>query len=340
MNEKTKIDVKHPRLNDEFFGFKYYEEFFLNLLKKKKLSNAYIFHGIKGIGKATFAYRLSRCILNNNEELEKDNSLYISKDHNVFKSVAELYHPDIKVIEPENEKNKINLDQIKGLDKITYGTALESEYKIIIIDALDNFTTKNSYSTLLKLLEDCPRNSIFFLISHSISRIPKTILSRCQKIYFKPISNELLRSWFENSKLIEKKNIDFLINLSNGSLGRALSIINNNEYFDIYNQMDETIRNGNDITLDQINKSFSLFNVNLKLDEFVLIIQIVLKNYIKDLLAKKYLKNSSILKVYMSLFFEINKRINNFKLYNLDVYQTLNTIKYIFIKHSDDLKKI
>ena len=83
-----------------------------------------------------------------------------------------------------------------------------------------------------------------------------------------------------------------------------------------------------------------LFNVNLKLDEFVLIIQIVLKNYIKDLLAKKYLKNSSILKVYMSLFFEINKRINNFKLYNLDVYQTLNTIKYIFIKHSDDLKKI
>ena len=42
----------------------------------------------------------------------------------------------------------------------------------------------------------------------------------------------------------------------------------------------------------------------------------------------------------MSLFFEINKRINNFKLYNLDVYQTLNTIKYIFIKHSDDLKKI
>ena len=104
--------------------------------------------------------------------------------------------------------------------------------------------------------------------------------------------------------------------------------------------MDETIRNGNDITLDQINKSFSLFNVNLKLDEFVLIIQIVLKNYIKDLLAKKYLKNSSILKVYMSLFFEINKRINNFKLYNLDVYQTLNTIKYIFIKHSDDLKKI
>ena len=65
--------------------------------------------------------------------LEKDNSLYISKDHNVFKSVAELYHPDIKVIEPENEKNKINLDQIKGLDKITYGTALESEYKILFM---------------------------------------------------------------------------------------------------------------------------------------------------------------------------------------------------------------
>ena len=72
MNEKNKIEIKHPRFNDEFFGFKEIEEYFLDILKNKKLSNAYIFNGIKGIGKATFAYRLARCILNkDNNEFNK-----------------------------------------------------------------------------------------------------------------------------------------------------------------------------------------------------------------------------------------------------------------------------
>ena len=80
MIKEYKIEIKHPRFNDEFFGFKKIEQYFLDILKKKKISNAYIFTGIKGIGKATFAYRLARCILNKNNNLNSINSLYISKE--------------------------------------------------------------------------------------------------------------------------------------------------------------------------------------------------------------------------------------------------------------------
>ena len=339
MIKKNKIEVKHPRFNDEFFGFKEIEEYFLDILKNKKLSNAYIFNGIKGIGKATFAYRLARCILNKDNNLKSIDSLNISKENNIFKNIMNLSHPDIKIIEPDNENKKINLEKIKLLNKFTFGTSLESDYKIIIIDSLDDFTTKKSFSSLLKLLEDCPINCIFFLISHLLFKVPGTIKSRCQKIYFNPISDKTLRKWFEQSEIINEKNLDILINLSNGSLGRALDIINNNESFDIYSDAKKIINNFQNISKADIYDFFSLFNSNFLLEDFLLIIQKNIIQNIKELIKKKNI-DKTIIDVYISLFFEINKKINNFKMYDLDSLQTLNTIKYIFIKHSENLNKL
>ena len=339
MIKKNKIEVKHPRFNDEFFGFKEIEEYFLDILKNKKLSNAYIFNGIKGIGKATFAYRLARCILNKDNNLKSIDSLNISKENNIFKNIMNLSHPDIKIIEPDNENKKINLEKIKLLNKFTFGTSLESDYKIIIIDSLDDFTTKKSFSSLLKLLEDCPINCIFFLISHLLFKVPGTIKSRCQKIYFNPISDKTLRKWFEQSEIINEKNLDILINLSNGSLGRALDIINNNESFDIYSDAKKIINNFQNISKADIYDFFSLFNSNFLLEDFLLIIQINIIQNIKELIKKKNI-DKTIIDVYISLFFEINKKINNFKMYDLDSLQTLNTFKYIFIKHSENLTKL
>jgi len=340
MIKKNKIEVKHPRFNDEFFGFKEIEEYFLDILKNKKLSNAYIFNGIKGIGKATFAYRLARCILNKDNNLKSIDSLNISKENNIFKNIMNLSHPDLNIVEPDDENKKINLKKLKSLDKITYKTSLESDYKIIIIDSLDDFTTKKSFSSLLKLLEECPINCIFFLISHSLFKVPDTIKSRCQKIYFKPISENMLRKWFKNSKIIEKKNLDILINLSNGSLGRALEIINNDESFDIYSGARKIINNFKNITKTEIDDFFSLYKSNLLLEDFLLIIQINIIQSIKELIIKKNEKDKLFIDVYISLFFEINKKINSFKLFDLDNLQTLNNVKYIFIKHSENLNKL
>ena len=340
MIKKYKIEIKHPRFNDEFFGFKKIEEYFLDILKKKKLSNAYIFNGIKGIGKATFSYRLARCILNKDNNLNSINSLHISKKSDIFKNIMNLSYPDISIIEPDEVNKKINLEKIKLLDKITFKTSLESDYKIIIIDSLDDFTTKKSFSSLLKLLEDCPINCIFLLISHSLYKVPDTIKSRCQKIYFNPIPDKTLRKWFEGSEIIDKKNLDILINLANGSLGRALEIINNDVSFDIYSNAKKIINNFQNTLKVDIDNFFSLYNKDLLLEDFLLIIQINIIQNIKELIIKENDIDKSIIDVYISLFFEINKKINNFRLYDLDSLQTLNTIKYIFIKHSENINKL
>ena len=338
MIKESKIEVEHPRFNDEFLGFKKIEEYFLEILRKKRISNAYLFHGIKGIGKSTFAYRLTRCILVKND-LENIKSIYIPKEENIFKKIINLTHPDLNVVESDIENKKINIEKLKLINKKTFSTSLESNYKIIIIDSLDDFNSKKSFSSLLKLLEDCPINCVFFLISHSIYNVPATIKSRCQKIYFNPIPDSTLRKWFDKSKLINDKNLDILIDLSNGSLGKAIELINNNEYFDIYSKAKNIITNFKEISKKEIDDFFSLFNNNLLLEDFLLIIQINIIQNIKKLILKKDI-SKLLINVYISIFFEINKRIRNLSSFNLDNSQTLNSIKYIFIKHSENLSKL
>ena len=338
MIKESKIEVEHPRFNDEFLGFKKIEEYFLEILRKKRISNAYLFHGIKGIGKSTFAYRLTRCILGKND-LENIKSLYIAKEENIFKKIINLTHPDLNVVESDIENKKINIEKLKLINKKTFSTSLESNYKIIIIDSLDDFNSKKSFSSLLKLLEDCPINCVFFLISHSIYNVPATIKSRCQKIYFNPIPDSTLRKWFDKSKLINDKNLDILIDLSNGSLGKAIELINNNEYFDIYSKAKNIITNFKEISKKEIDDFFSLFNNNLLLEDYLLIIQINKIQNIKKLILKKDI-SKLLINVYISIFFEINKRIRNLSSFNLDNSQTLNSIKYIFIKHSENLSKL
>ena len=339
MNEEYKIQIKHPRFNDEFFGYKKIEEYFLRLLRKKKLSNAYILNGIKGVGKATFAYRLARCILDKETNLNSIDSLNISKEKEIFKNIMNLSHPDINIIEPDDENKKINLEKIKLLNKITFKTSLESNYKIIIIDSLDNFSTKKSFSSLLKLLEDCPVNCIFFLISHSLYKVPDTIKSRCQKIYFNPIPDQTLKKWFEKSKMLDEKKLDILLNLSNGSLGKALQIINNRDFFHIYSDAEKIINNFISISKTDIFNFFSSFKSNFLLEDFLFIIQINIIQNIKELIKKDNLEKE-IINTYISLFFEINSKIKNFKINDLDSLQTLNSIKYIFVKHSENINKL
>ena len=99
------------------------------------------------------------------------------------------------------------------------------------------------------------------------------------------------------------------------------------------------INNFKNISKEEIDNFFSLFNNNLLLEDFLLIIQINIIQNIKELIIEKNYIDKSIIDVYISLFFEINKKISNFRLYDLDSLQTLNTIRYIFIKHSENLNK-
>ena len=83
--------------------------------------------------------------------------------------------------------------------------------------------------------------------------------------------------------LINDKNLDVLINLSNGSLGKAIELINNEECFNVYSRAKDIITNFKKISKKEIDDFFSLFNNNFLFEDFLLIIHI---NIFKHLLNR------------------------------------------------------
>ena len=176
--------------------------------------HAWIFNGIKGIGKYSTAVSFIRSVC----------KIKGSNTQNFF--------------EINSEEKPVLVDDIRLLiNQINLTNANENQNCFIIIDNANSLNF-NSYNAMLKTIEDPPSNTIIIFISHDIKRIPKTILSRCIKLDFKPLNK---KNMFEFCKYydIDCKHFDLEKNyfLTNGSIERLFFLISEEgkiiqEYFD------------------------------------------------------------------------------------------------------------
>ena len=206
-----------------FIGNNNIEEFMLNSINNNKLHHAYVLSGIKGLGKATFAYRCSKYILS--DSLEKN--MNVDNSEKASKLIDSESHPDFIVLKKdiENEKSLIEIDQVRDCINFFNHTPILGGYKICIIDSIDEMNI-NSINALLKILEEPPRNSLFFIISHNKDSILPTIKSRCLNLQFRKFSNDEIESFLKTKISIDEAyNLSEIVDLSNGSVGRALELI-------------------------------------------------------------------------------------------------------------------
>ena len=207
-----------------FIGNDNIEQFMLNSINSRKLHHAYLFSGTKGIGKATFAYRAARYILSNALKENMD----IDKSKKVSKLIEKNSHPDFMVLEKDLDKDKsiIEIDKVRKCINFFNHTPTLGAYKICIIDSLDEMNI-NSANALLKIIEEPQKNSLFFIISHSKETVLPTIRSRCLNLRFNKFSDCEIKK-FLNNKILDEKVYDLneVISLSHGSVGRAFDLIN------------------------------------------------------------------------------------------------------------------
>jgi DNA polymerase III delta prime subunit len=148
-------------------GHKTQLEFLENAYKRDKLAHAYIFAGPEGVGKKQIAFRLAQELLKNEGESNNFNADYI-----------EL-----------SGEGSIKIEQIRELIYKLSLKPYSSKYKVAVIDKAEGMTTEAA-NALLKLMEEPKSYTIMFLITSNPSRLPKTILSRGQKITFGPIAGQ------------------------------------------------------------------------------------------------------------------------------------------------------
>ncbi len=201
---------------------------FLNQFCKSKLKNklhhAYLLSSQIGIGKSYLARQLAAYLLqeeqgadiNANPIDEVETALSLNEDNPVWRQIFYHSHPDLiylSAIKSEaNKSGQIKLEDIKPISNLTNHQSGRGAV-IIILDSLDKINL-NGANAILKLLEEPPAKTIFFLISHNISKVIPTIRSRCQHIKLGPITNQ-------DTHLILKENSH---NLKDDELGRLVSL--------------------------------------------------------------------------------------------------------------------
>ena len=257
---------------------------------------------------------------------------YKKKNENLFLNNT---HPDVFILEEENDKS-IKIDKVRELKQFLSQTSSISEYKIIIIDPIEDLTI-NATNTLLKSLEETNHNTYVFLISHNLENVLKTIQSRVFKFYFNPISKEdfiLLLS--DKTKFIfNNEDLILVNNLFNFSPGRFLQFYSKeNSLMNDYMQFIDNFvtRNSYGENVSDTNN----FELNLKL--------LFLNNFIKNILSYFVEKKFSNFTINFEKEIIKNLNLNSVlidKIYNEYIlFQSLLRDALVYNSNIDDLIEI
>ncbi len=188
----------------------------------RNFAHAYLFAGIPGIGKMTTALAFALSI-NCRDSIdgvgcEKCESCKRLMDGN---------HPDIVVAGPEKGKKTIGIDQIKEINReISYPPAMDG-YRIIIVDQAEKMTDEAA-NAFLKTLEEPPSSNIHILIIRDPGELLATIVSRCQKVPFSPLSPGDIKDLLTKNSVADGEMPDLLARYSEGSIGRATALAEGN----------------------------------------------------------------------------------------------------------------
>ena len=205
----------------EVIGQRHVIQTLKNALKEDKISHAYVFCGLRGIGKTTVARILAKAVnclnLNNGEPCNQcENCKAI--DENSTTDIVEL-----------DAASNNGVDEIRGiLDKINFLPS-SLKKKVYIIDEVHMLST-SAFNALLKTLEEPPAYVMFVLATTEPHKIPMTILSRCQRFDFKQLTLEEITVEIElicekEGISISKEAIGKIAESAEGGMRDALSIL-------------------------------------------------------------------------------------------------------------------
>ena len=204
---------------------------FSDAWKRGALHHAWLLAGPKGVGKATFArVAATRVLADAAGPQVNAPGLETPEDHRIAKLVEAGSHPDLRWLErlvndkTNNLARNITVDQVRSLADLFDLTPALSPWRVVVIDSIDDLE-KSAANALLKMLEEPPANTIFFLVSHSPGRLLPTVRSRCRRLDFQSLDDDAMTSILAKA-LPEQKDFERarVIAAADGSAGRAIAL--------------------------------------------------------------------------------------------------------------------
>ena len=224
MNKNSKVlALKYrPQVFDDLIGQDVVAETISNSIKSNKTPNAYLFTGIRGVGKTTIARIVAKSLncLNGIDKICKD------KQCENCEAISNSNHIDVLEMDAAS---KTGVDDVRDLIEFSRYGPTSTKYKIFIIDEV-HMLSKQAFNALLKTLEEPPKYLKFIFATTEIKKIPVTIVSRCQRFDLSRVKSKELFEFInkvkdkENGKVTDDA-LKLIVKISEGSVRDALSLL-------------------------------------------------------------------------------------------------------------------
>ena len=223
MTMKSKVlALKYrPQTFDDLIGQEVITETIKNSINADKIPNAYLFTGIRGVGKTTIARIIAKSI-----NCKKSFENQCKEKCDICDSITNSNHIDVLEMDAAS---KTGVDDVRDLIEFSRYGPSSAKYKIFIIDEV-HMLSKQAFNALLKTLEEPPDYLKFIFATTEIKKIPVTVISRCQRFDLSRIKSEKLYEYIKKIKDKEKGKVSddvlkLIVKISEGSVRDALSLL-------------------------------------------------------------------------------------------------------------------
>ena len=300
MNNNSKVlALKYrPQIFDDLIGQDVVAETIINSIKANKVPNAYLFTGIRGIGKTTIARIVAKSLncpngLENKCKVKCDNCDAITNSNHI--DVLEM-----------DAASKTGVDDVRDLIEFSRYGPTSSKYKIFIIDEV-HMLSKQAFNALLKTLEEPPEYLKFIFATTEIKKIPITVVSRCQRFDLSRIKSSELFKFIKIIKEKEKGKVSddalkLIVKISEGSVRDALSLLDRGLL---------ALDKDKELNLTEAQKIFGYFDKSQLIDIFKLVLEGEEKKVIEA--YKKIYDQGIEPKVFINDFLELVYYFKNIK---------------------------
>ena len=193
-------------------------DFINNALTSGRMPHALMLHGRPGLGKGLFARQLAETLLCT-AATETGLACGACRSCQLFAAES---HPDFNVLTLIEDKKEISVDQVRELAGSLNLANQGGSYRLVIIEPAERLSLAAA-NGLLKAIEEPVGPTVFILVLNDVSRLPATIVSRCQRIPFHVPDPDLAESWL-SSWIADPEQCALLLDLANGAPLAALDL--------------------------------------------------------------------------------------------------------------------
>jgi len=210
-----------PDSFDSVIGQPHVVQTLVNSIITKRIAQAYLFSGTRGVGKTTVARILAKAL-----NCERGPTGTPCGTCSNCLEIAQGTSVDVMEIDGASNTS---VDDVREIRENVKFAAFRGKYRVYIIDEV-HMLSNSAFNALLKTLEEPPPHVVFIFATTEIHKIPATILSRCQHYNFRRIARteivERLRYVVDQDKIvIEERSLMALARASEGSMRDGLSLL-------------------------------------------------------------------------------------------------------------------